>query len=114
MGMLVMFFDLFTGASVSPVKDPPHATKLQIKHLAQLIVQESKANDQEVNVDMCRRVMDVLYTETLCAVHRKWLEMIAAKPGLTIMDFMAALRHGLDINVIFWNKPCNGIDALRL
>merc|ERR1712039_108925 len=109
-----MFFDLVTEASMSPVPNAPKATKRHMKHLAQLIVQEAKANHQDVNADTCRRVMDILYRETLCAVHRRWLEMIAEKPGLTIMDFTTALRYGLDVNVKFWDKPCRDIDSLIL
>lgn len=118
--MLVMFFDVYTAHSVSPVKDAPRATKRQLKHLLRLILSEGEASTPggapgSVSVEVCRCVLDELFIQSLTVVHHKWLEM-TEKPGskVNIMQFPEALETALEANVTFWNAPCDRLADLRL
>lgn len=114
--MLAMFFDLVSVPSTSPLPYAHRASRNQLKHLTSLIVSECRANNVQVNADICRRVLDELFVEVMANVHRSWRELTASSPPgtVTIMQFPLALRKGFDANDRFWKRPCKNLSDLRI
>eukprot|EP00931_Biecheleriopsis_adriatica_P041414 TRINITY_DN23671_c0_g1_i1.p1 TRINITY_DN23671_c0_g1~~TRINITY_DN23671_c0_g1_i1.p1 ORF type:complete len:272 (+),score=57.15 TRINITY_DN23671_c0_g1_i1:184-999(+) len=112
--MLVIFFDLNTSPSVSPLPNVPRASKRQLRNLARLVVRESNANQTAVSADICRRVLNEVFVEVLGIVHSAWMDMVRSGSRVTLMDFPKALQKGFDANAAFWGQPCDSLGDLKM
>eukprot|EP00434_Breviolum_minutum_P033727 symbB.v1.2.029845.t1/scaffold3309.1/size59309/2 len=112
--MMVLFFDLVTSASVSPLGDVPRASKRQLRNLARLVVRECQANDVDVSANICRLVLNEVFVELLGVVHRDWMRMSCSGAKISLIDFPKALRKGFDVNSSFWERPCDSLGDLKM
>lgn len=102
--MLVLFFDLHTFASVSPIGKVARASKRQLRNLARLVVRECQANDVDVSANICKLVLNEVFMELLGVVHRDWMLLSQAGAKTSLIDFPKALRKGYDVNSSFWER----------
>eukprot|EP00747_Dinoflagellata_sp_TGD_P037294 gnl/TRDRNA2_/TRDRNA2_138985_c0_seq1.p1 gnl/TRDRNA2_/TRDRNA2_138985_c0~~gnl/TRDRNA2_/TRDRNA2_138985_c0_seq1.p1 ORF type:complete len:301 (-),score=37.44 gnl/TRDRNA2_/TRDRNA2_138985_c0_seq1:102-899(-) len=104
--LVLVFFDLYNGETVSPVQGAEQATRMQLKHFASLcrLVPTSQGG--------CRGVLDELVVALVEKLHEIWKDMRASE-NVNLMDFPKAMRKVFDVHAHFWHSQHKELAELR-
>lgn len=101
--MLLVFFDLFNGETVSPVAGAAPADRAQMKHFASLCRRSPYG---------ARGVLDELFCILVESLHEIWKDMRTTQ-NCNLMDFPRALEAVYRENARCWSRQQNELAELR-